>query len=97
MDNQVSNNFIYIGGVYSGYNAATTIIFSTGLTTTTETGTERMRITNSGSVGIGITNPTAKIQSEVGNTTSVGLLSASGLAITSAGGSTGNIYQVAFG
>jgi hypothetical protein len=58
MDNQISNNFIYIGGGYSGYNAATAIVFSTGLTTTTETGTEAMRITPSGSVGIGTNNPT---------------------------------------
>jgi hypothetical protein len=61
MDNQVSNNFIYIGGGYSGYNAATAIAFSTGGTTTTETGTERMRITSGGNVGIGETNPTYKL------------------------------------
>ena len=48
------------------------------------------------SLGIGLT-AAAKIQAEVGNTTSVGLYSASGLAITSAGGSTGNVYQIAFG
>jgi len=58
MDNQVSNNFIYIGGGYSGYNAATAIVFSTGGTTTTETGTERMRITSGGNVGIGTATPT---------------------------------------
>jgi hypothetical protein len=48
------------------------------------------------SLGIGLT-ASAKIQAEVGNTTSIGLFSASGLAITSGGGSTGNIYQIAFG
>ena len=48
------------------------------------------------SLGIGLT-AAAKIQAEVGNTTSVGLFSASGLAITSSGGSTGNVYQIAFG
>jgi hypothetical protein len=52
MDNQVSNNFIYIGGGYSGYNAATAIVFSTGGTTTTETGSERLRINSSGDVFI---------------------------------------------
>ena len=62
MDNQASNNFIYIGGAYSGYNAATAIVFSTGATTTTETGTERMRITSSGSVGIGTNNPTHNLE-----------------------------------
>jgi len=48
MDNQVSNNFIYIGGGYSGYTAATAIVFSTGGTTTTATGTERIRVTADG-------------------------------------------------
>jgi hypothetical protein len=62
MDNQAANNFIYIGGGYSGYNPATAIVFSTGLTTTTGTGTEAMRITPSGSVGMGTNNPTAKLQ-----------------------------------
>ena len=52
MDNQVSNNFIYIGGGYSGYNAATAIVFSTGATTTTETGTERMRISSGGQITV---------------------------------------------
>jgi hypothetical protein len=62
MDNQVSNNFIYIGGGYSGYNAATAIAFSTGGTTTTETGTERMRINSSGSVGIGTPSPSSLLE-----------------------------------
>ena len=53
MDNQVSNNFIYIGGAYSGYNAATSISFFTGATTNTETGTERMNISSIGVVNIG--------------------------------------------
>jgi len=56
MDNQVSDNFIYIGGAYSGYNAATTIAFSTGATNNTETGTERMRIGSDGTKYFG--NPT---------------------------------------
>jgi hypothetical protein len=54
-------------------------------------------VTGTGNVGIGTTAPLAKIQTEVGNTTSVGLYSASGLAITSSGGSTGNVYQISFG
>ena len=68
MDNQVSNNFIYIGGAYSGYNAATVIAFSTGATTTTETGTERMRITSGGNVGIGTTSPTSRLEVTAPNT-----------------------------
>ena len=55
MDNQASNNFIFIGGGYSGYNAANVIAFVTGATTTTETGTERLRITSGGDVYIGDT------------------------------------------
>jgi len=47
-DNQSTDNFIYIGGAYSGYNAATQIVFYTGATTTTATGTERARITSGG-------------------------------------------------
>jgi len=62
MDNQVSDNFIYIGGAYSGYNAATTIAFSTGATNNTETGSERMRITSGGNVGIGTSSPTYLLQ-----------------------------------
>jgi hypothetical protein len=50
MDNQVSDNFIHIGGQYSGYNAATIITFATGATNNTETGTERMRIKSNGDV-----------------------------------------------
>ena len=61
MDNQVSNNYIFIGGGYSGYNAATAIVFSTGATTTTETGTELMRLTSDGNVGIGITTPFSRL------------------------------------
>jgi hypothetical protein len=87
MDNQISNNFIYIGGGYSGYNAATAIVFSTGLTTTTETGTEAMRITPSGSVGIGTASPTAKLTIVKGSHTStIGASSVLQISDTSAAG-----------
>jgi hypothetical protein len=50
-----------------------------------------------GNVGIGTTSPLSKLDISVGNQTSLGLFSASGTSITSAGGSTGNLYQISFG
>ena len=46
------------GGVDSGY-AATQIDFYTGATTTTATGTRRLRITSDGDMGLGANNPGA--------------------------------------
>jgi hypothetical protein len=54
-------------------------------------------VSSSGLVGIGTTSPLSKFDISVGNQTSLGLFSASGTSITSAGGSTGNLYQIAFG
>lgn len=51
------NNIASIGGGASGFSAATVILFNTGATTNTDTGTERMRITSIGRVGIGTTTP----------------------------------------
>ncbi len=50
-------NNLFIGGNSATENAVTNIQFITGLTTTTLTGTERMRIINTGNVGIGTTSP----------------------------------------
>jgi hypothetical protein len=52
-----SLNEVAIGGGITAQNAATRITFFTGATTTTATGTERVRIDSSGKVGIGTTSP----------------------------------------
>jgi hypothetical protein len=52
-----TDNIVGIGGGASGFSAATVIAFSTGATTNTDTGTERMRVTSIGRVGIGTTTP----------------------------------------
>ena len=52
-----ANNIASIGGGASGFSAATVVLFSTAATTNTDTGTERMRITSAGRVGIGTTAP----------------------------------------
>jgi len=52
-----SNNNIYVGGGFSSRNSATTIRFYTASNNTTTTGSERMRLTSDGRLGIGLTNP----------------------------------------
>jgi hypothetical protein len=52
-----TDNIVGIGGGASGFSAATQIIFNTGATTNTDTGTERMRILSNGRVGIGTSAP----------------------------------------
>jgi hypothetical protein len=52
-----TENIAGIGGGAAGLSAATVITFSTGATTNTDTGTERMRVTSTGRVGIGTTTP----------------------------------------
>jgi hypothetical protein len=57
-----TDNKVDIGGGVSTMNAATSIVFSTAANTTTLTGTERMRIDSTGSVGIGTSSPTSNLQ-----------------------------------
>jgi len=59
--------------------------------------TNQLVLTGGGNVGINTTSPLSKLDISVGNQTSLGLFSASGTSITSAGGSTGNLYQISFG
>ena len=60
-ESTLSSNNVYIGGGFSPNNSATTIKLYTANNTTTTTGSERMRITSTGNVGIGTTNPTSKL------------------------------------
>lgn len=52
-----TENIVVIGGGAFGQSAATSISFNTATTTTTDIGTERMRILSNGRVGIGTATP----------------------------------------
>lgn len=52
-----TENIVVIGGGAFGLSAATSISFNTAATTTTDIGTERMRILSNGRVGIGTATP----------------------------------------
>lgn len=52
-----TDNIAAIGGAAGGFSAATVIVFHTAGSTNTDSGTERMRITSNGRVGIGTTAP----------------------------------------
>jgi len=52
-----TDNIAALGGAASGFSAATMVVFHTAANTNTDSGTERMRITSIGRVGIGTTAP----------------------------------------
>jgi hypothetical protein len=52
-----TENLVGIGGGASGFSASTSILFTTAANNNTDTGTERMRITSIGRVGIGTASP----------------------------------------
>ncbi|HXQ70102.1 MAG TPA: tail fiber domain-containing protein, partial [Pyrinomonadaceae bacterium] len=52
-----TENIVVIGGGAFGQSAATSVSFNTAATTTTDIGTERMRILSNGRVGIGTATP----------------------------------------
>jgi hypothetical protein len=66
-----TENIVGIGGGASGLSASTTILFSTAANNNTDTGTERMRITSIGRVGIG-TNAPDQLLSVNGDASKVG-------------------------
>ncbi len=57
-----TSNNLNLGGGASGFNALTNITFYTGATSTTKTGTEKMRIDKDGNVGIGTATPEQLLQ-----------------------------------
>ena len=57
----VTDNVVRVGGGWSGYDAATVILFYTAAALDTDVGSERMRIDLNGNVGIGTTVPTQKL------------------------------------
>ena len=87
-----SANNLTFGGGTGLMNAATEIVFRTASNTTTTTGTERLRITSAGNVGIGTDNPRAKLDAmSTGNFTVDGdTFDGVSLMIRNAGGTQGN-------
>jgi hypothetical protein len=71
--------------------------FSWGHNGNDTTTSKLMTLESGGSLGVGTTSPKGKINSDVGNTSTVGAFSSSGLNITSTSGATNNIYQIGFG
>jgi hypothetical protein len=67
-----TSNDIRIGGGFSNLNSATSIAFRTAANNATTNGTERMRITSAGNVGIGTATPGSKLDVDgelrIGNT-----------------------------
>lgn len=59
--NTSTENNVFIGGGSGFFNAATLVSFYTAANTTTQTGSERMRITSAGNVGIGTSSPVTKL------------------------------------
>lgn len=57
-----ASSTIYVGGGFGTLNAATAIQFFTAANNTTLTGTERMRITSNGNVGIGTPSPSMNLE-----------------------------------
>jgi trimeric autotransporter adhesin len=79
VSNTVSASALLIGGGTGQFNAATLLQFYTAANNTTVTGTERMRITSAGLVGIGTSSPSSTL-TVGGNPPTAGALAAVGAA-----------------
>ena len=88
--NALSGQTVSIGGGISAANAVNNVIFYTAANNTTLTGSERMRITSGGNVGIGTTSPGYKLEVNAGNGIFVG---DGGVPVLSADSSTG-IFKI---
>jgi collagen type VII alpha len=89
LDAQLSNNILQIGGGSAFENAVTQMRFLTGATTTTLQGTERMRITSDGNVGIGTSSPLGKLHVANGSTGVTPGATADELVLENSGGASG--------
>jgi len=67
--NDSTDNVISVGGGSALVNAATVVRMYTAANSTTTTGSERMRITSSGNVGVNTTNPTSRFDVVDGSVT----------------------------
>lgn len=63
-----TDNMLQIGGGTTMANAATSVSFYTAANTTSTLGTERMTITSDGTVGIGTTSPSGRLEVQGGKT-----------------------------
>jgi Chaperone of endosialidase len=76
-------SYVKIGGGFSEVNAATSVSFFTGSTTTITSGDERMTITSSGRVGIGTSSPSYQLDVQGGDINASGSVRAATVALTS--------------
>ena len=94
--NESSSNQITFGGGPSAYNAATEFIFRTAASVDTTVGTERLKITNGGLIGVNVTPTQQKLTIDLNNS---GTTAASydGINICNTDSTTNNGAAIVFG